>query len=693
MRSAPFIHGLWNSGGPFIGETKSCSRVTVQDRWYFRDSPAKVRYPVYPNDPGNLGSLPQEKRPVRWFQNKANNQVEIEVPNVKRIEIDRSLDTDAATCDITLDNQWMKTNTGAQVNLYELGNPGYFSFTRGESPEAQARWGQEENEWYNVLTPNALIRTFQGYGGHNVPIATAVAQGNLVLTGVWLVDRVRVTTNGELNLQCRDMAKLLIVQSLYPPLVPKALYPLRYYRWKYGTKEVTTTNTLASPGSRTLTYDSTANLAWYSSGAVHGHAPQDAFDGNADSFWLSVGNDRPQAPYAVEWIQGNVGDYIDHVRVHPFAGNYQCFVSIMENGAWVDMIGTIAYSPLGVGKYVGTYAAAIPAVMQFGVPWESPVEVKLPRAFRADKVRFTFTNLAKTQWGPYPYRAGVRELGVSLSAGVTESSSQTVETKTDGSYKDLADVVKDLLLWSGWYFKEDNVNGYPDVYGNIEHTGTYAESPLPDEWFDKRPVIDAIGELRDVVGFNFYISEDGGAKFSSPNFWAPGNFDENGVPTDYIPEVDEKIQLTGYTVQLSDEPSRSEVIVSTGDPLQTGQTVRFRRSYIKQYLRGIIKPAIFSNSALTDEKERYTMAQLIAMQLYFQQRQGSITMVANPAIQIDDQVKIYERISSETAVHYVRGVSSQWERESGSYSMTLTTSQLSLPNGQWVLQYEEDIHN
>ncbi len=87
------------------------------------------------------------------------------------------------------------------------------------------------------------------------------------------------------------------------------------------------------------------------------------------------------------------------------------------------------------------------------------------------------------------------------------------------------------------------------------------------------------------------------------------------------------------------------------------------------------------------------MAQLIAMQLYFQQRQGSITMVANPAIQIDDQVKIYERISSETAVHYVRGVSSQWERESGSYSMTLTTSQLSLPNGQWVLQYEEDIHN
>ena len=74
--------------------------------------------------------------------------------------------------------------------------------------------------------PNALIRTYQGFGGQDKPIRDAEADGNIVLNGVWLVDDVTIGADGTINLKLRDMAKLLIDQQLLPPLVPQELYPL-----------------------------------------------------------------------------------------------------------------------------------------------------------------------------------------------------------------------------------------------------------------------------------------------------------------------------------------------------------------------------------------------------------------------------------------------------------------------------------
>jgi hypothetical protein len=634
-----------------------------------------------------------------------NLQVESEIPNVRSINIDRSLDTDAATCEITLSNQWMRTNEGrlippsgvAIINEEDphpliLGEPGFFSPSHGATAEARARWQQSQSNWGDLLVPNALIRTYQGFGGASpMSIPEATEAGYLAATGVWLVDEVRVDTKGDMSLRCRDMAKLLIEQQLYPPLVPTSSYPLRYCRWDYKNEtRQKVTEAVVSAGDRTLTFDTSANYAWYSSGGVHGHHPSHAFDSNAESFYLSVGNSGPTEPYAVEWVQATCGEVIDAVWVSPWAGNYTCYVSVMVNGSWVDVIGTIPYSEAGVGRYNGVYEARIPAVAKAGVPWEAPVSIKLPSAYRAEKVRFTFTNLAHSQWGPYPYRAGARELRASLSGNEIKRDVQTVTelVRRDGNYKDFSDIVRDLLLWSGWWLRSDPPYTDPlDILGNIESTGSYSEDCFPDDAFDKRPVIDAINQVKEVVGYIFWIDEDGGARFESPNWWEPGNFLTTGEHTDTIPEIDERLQLTNYAVSFSDATSRSEIILGTADPYKgiPGALVTRFTPPTAVTLKGMVKPAFFPQPVQVTKAEQETMGELIAMHIWFRQRLGNVTAVANPMIQINDQVRVFERITGDTYVHYVRGMNTSYEAESGTYTMTLTTHWMG-DGEDWALQ-------
>lgn len=677
------IWDAWNRGGPFIGEVRPIGRVTVQVT-------ADTLFAAWP-----AGLINASKLPVRWFLDAAASLPVVEVPNIRTIDIDRSLDADAGTCDIVLSNQWMNQNSGAisapaegvlaepdERNPRVLGEPGFFSWNHGATAEARARWKQTETSWANLLVPNALLRTYQGYGGaYPMTLAEAVGAGYLHPTGLWLVDDVQIGTEGEVNLKCRDMGKLLIEQQLYPPLVPASMYPLRYCRWidKVENRQRVVESQTAVAGERTLAFDTSANYAWYSGGGVHGHHPRDAFDGNMDSFYLSVGNSGPEEPYAVEWVQANCGEVIDTVWVRPWAGNYTCYVSVMVDGAWVDGGGgNIPYNEAGVGRYNGAYEARIPYVTKVGIPWEAPISIPLGRSLRAQKVRFTFTNLAHSPWGPYPYRAGIRELRASQQTNETQ---RTVENYTemvryDGNYKDFADIIRDLLLWAGfWLASPGPYSGTADVLGNIESTGTFAESCFPDSAFDRKPVIDAITTIKELVGYIFWVDEDGGARFESPNWWQSGNFLTSGVHTDTIPEIDERIQLTAYKASFSDKAARSEIIIANYEPTAgiAGTVVTRLTPATKATLKGIVKPVMWGNMVMVSAKEQQTMAELIAMHLYFRQRLGTVTAWANPLIQINDQVRIFERMTGDTFVHYVRGMQTHYDAESGEYTMTLTT--------------------
>jgi hypothetical protein len=305
-------------------------------------------------------------------------------------------------------------------------------------------WNQDTNDWEDVLLPNALLRSYQGYGGFDVngealSIDAAVAAGNLTLTGVWLVDSVQADSRGMLNVRCRDIGKLLGVQQMYPPLIPRADYPLEFCRWIYKSFDAAfnprlptvtggkTTSGTVSEDVHPRYYDSSTDR-WYGADyRLHGHRGSDSVDGNPDTFALSVGNSHPSKDFCTDFFEYEVNGELNEVYVHTWAGNYTMYISVLENGQWVSNgEGDILYDPteLYSSQVTVDTGANIPFVVQTGTGWEEGTWYKLPRAFNAERVRITFRNHTQSDWGPWYYRCGIREVKVRVNTSVSADTTK-----------------------------------------------------------------------------------------------------------------------------------------------------------------------------------------------------------------------------------------------------------------------------
>lgn len=463
MRLLPEISRIVNDGN-FMGENRPHSRITIEPYWRLRTTGESV---------GMSG-----RGPYRWWQHTNNMQFEVEIPNLKTIEIDRSITQEVASCNITIYNQWHNFNDAILPPdaLDQLGNPGYFWFERGKNAAANQYWGQEEAvgattktgrdlpdfSWKNVIIPNGLIRTYQGYGGHGGSIQDAIDSGNIVITGVWLIDSVVAGTNGMLNIRCRDIGRLLIEQTTFPPLVPEDLYPLQYYpagespfTSKWGPQHKFDRLNRTEKGYRTP-----VRIGYHDSTVDHwavqlGQSPNDnrwgldvvhdaslpitvsgvsnpkgsySIDPSPTTFAISVGNEWPTQPSAYDYweyvINPDANDVptaraIDEIVLHPWGGGYELYVSIFHNGSWYTnnfgMAGEnvdIPYQWTGID--VGN---DIPYVMKVNVPdaapgEEKPVSFTLPAAYVADLVRLTFHLPKDSGVGQYRFRSGIRNVQV-----------------------------------------------------------------------------------------------------------------------------------------------------------------------------------------------------------------------------------------------------------------------------------------
>ena len=921
MRLLPTSHiwDLWNAGGPFIGtDGAPHGRITVEPNWQLRKSS------------NHIGSF--MSGPVRYFQRADNGQTETEVPNVKTIEIQKSFDQDAATCTIVMENQWMFQNGQIAPMDQELGQPGYFTFNRGESADATTRWGYTENSWNRILVPDALLRTYQGYGGKSKTINQALSDGNILQTGIWLVDEIQIGTNGEMTIKCRDVAKLLIDQGFYPPFIRSNIYKnFEYYR--FLQKEV---------NKPAIAYGNAVYHTGYSpsyptvvtslSHADADHTDDNAVDqGDIDSYWLSGGYATNNTSTEMTWIQFDTnGDSVGGFNLYPWGGGYIIYVSI-DAGGWQGT-NTIPYT----GPHSGV---AIPYVkkINFG-GWETPYLFTLPTEYSGvSHVRLTFARLAKSNLGPYYYRAGVRDfnygtftgtvssggkyindiirssndsdvgyalvgsdggvfsfgdfrfwgseagkthvgsivgiagngsntgywlvgtdggvytfgdarfhgsvpglsISISNAAGIERSPGGngyyvfgldggvfsfgdatyhgnmlgdglvvgmavdpgggywlvnsagkvtahgttfygdahslslaapitgmaatpsgngyylvgqdggvftygdavyhggttginlvdvivSIEVEgdnsgyllaardggvfafggarfegslpyttdyldnLDGNYKDYADIVKVFLLWAGWWFYPNMTSNFPDVFGNIESTGAFAPDVITKDYFDRKPIVDIINSFKEIVGYNAYADETGAFRFESPNVWQKQNIYEDGTVTKtFFPQIDEALQITDYRISFSDKDARSSIVISSSDPtfaLNDTITTNYASITGSSILKGIVKPALWINGTFTDKTQQENMAKMIDLRLFLAERQGSVTMFANPAIQIGDQVRIWERQTSETYYHYVTGYSSSMNTETGEYTMTLTTHWLG-DDDNWAISF------
>lgn len=248
----------------------------------------------------------------------------------------------------------------------------------------------------------------------------------------------------------------------------------------------------------------------------------------------------------------------------------------------------------------------------------------------------------------------------------------TYEQVTDGNMRDFTDIIRDLLRWSGFLAFGD---GKDDVYGYVEQSGTYPDQQMLATVFDKIPVIDAINQIRDALGWLFFIYEDGSVFWGPRNWFTAGNLQFNGGRIQQIPVIDELLLLTEYQVNYKDDNLRSEVIVASSDPdFDLTDTITTRQKISSPLLRGMIRPAMYVNGAISTKAEQQYMVQQIVDHIEFSLREGQSTMWADPSIQINDQVQIYERQTAETYLHLVTGIQSSHDFDTGQWTYTVTSS-------------------
>lgn len=231
MRDVPeTLLNTWISGDA-VGDRRPMCRVTVQKantRLYQHTFPIMRSNPATTQAGGvHMTAMmmePLEKETESGsttyastvFGSAATPQ---ELPNLKSVSWSRSVDNDAAEATFVFYNS-APLKIGEYPARDELG---FYTFNRGD---AQGRWGHTPNQWANMLMPDNVLRTYEGYGFD----ANLIPEKDpfLVQTGVWLIDQVDVGTDGLITVSARDYARLLFDHIAMLPVIPPDFYPLSF---------------------------------------------------------------------------------------------------------------------------------------------------------------------------------------------------------------------------------------------------------------------------------------------------------------------------------------------------------------------------------------------------------------------------------------------------------------------------------
>jgi hypothetical protein len=680
----------------------------------------------------------KSERPGPWRYMQFSHAEHTEI-NVKSIEIDRSLGSDAATCTIVIDNAHVFPKAPEGVDTGP-GAPGYYSYTRGYSahnkpsvyskflPRGDVKfhtsWEYPKNYWFDKLVPNRLIRTYQGYGSDNFDEFNQMHakfdeeyvkpqdDTKLVVTGTWLIDSVAYDTGGTITIACRDLGKMLLDQIVYPPLLPLSRFPLEYCPTEKGDYS----NRRVTVSKNRLKYHSAANEKHHSKDFDYGgHHPRTAFDGRRSTEWWGHVYENKTSSYSKEWIQGTChGNKINQVYINARFAGYTVYISVMEDGEWKGSH-TIPYS-VPDGKH--SHDVDIPYVKKVILPggvvkaWHYGTWFKLPRAYKADMVRFTFSNLHPFYpWSPSPYSVRVQDLKA--------TKSKFHKVGPPGKINDWSEAIKELVSWAGFtrlasrdIYGDDldvpdeadpligtSSKGPLQAWGDFERLGSGPIVCTPNDYLLNKTFMEACQLISNFLGCLFFVDEYGGIIFRMPNIYTGGNFITDPTAPETISayakrswpiEFHEGANLLNYSFTVDDSRVRSEVVVVGTNPdihssaIMAGGVsltnpkapsgINFSNILAGMYRLMMVPADQTKNFKTVEECQR--MAELIGIKILHGYRQGSATIIGHPALQLDDQVRIFERLTHEDNIHYVSGISSHMDLVSGTYTMDVKTNWL-----------------
>lgn len=726
-----------------VGPRRPVVRATVQRQMAYRHE-----YDTAWAQGGSLdGSQDRDKHRTGHFTSLifGEDSPYREIPNILTMTWDRATGQDAATATLTLLNTEVTAIGEIADAASALDKAGFLSYNRG-SAKANARWGYQRNGWADVLVPDMVIKTYEGYGIN--PLTTPPADPNLMQSGTWMIDKVTYNDAGSITIEMRDLGRVLLDEVVFPPAIPFAAYPLSWVR--NHDEEVPARdakgghwqNRLRAYGSARSSNDlyigaglTNAPYANYvaDNGNVEGHSDQHPIgdhdrstdEGKAKdehTLWRSTGQD---APDGFVWWEFEARDRmpIAAVRVRAAGGPFRVYISVHDGTKWV---GTkdIPYEP-GDGPGGIDIGADIPFVKSAIADRFFVQDYTLPRKYRAKRVRITFTHLRQREVGEHPFRAGLRELQLYTGDYDSLHFEKGTVTRTVGNYGDFTHIIKTVCAWAGWYWPAHStgqdfirVQGgggspatkdyvtfiAPDpampqgrVWGDFMKTGTGGKADLTVDLFDKKPLMDIINYVRDLTGFLFFIDETGGVVWRMPNIWSYGNyvspqFFGDGRPgkrgagqrdTDIV-TLDETTTLLAYSSSLDSKNIRERVFIANvfGG---IGTVVRG----FNPYPIGLTRVAGWTDQHFDTKRETRIMAQLVATQQKFSYKTGTASTPGYPKIQVDDQIQIIERVTGETGYHYVSGIHSEINMAEGTWTYDLTTHWLGEDAGNFVVKPEQ----
>jgi hypothetical protein len=363
-----------------------------------------------------------------------------ELPNIKSVRWSRSIDSDAASCDIQLYNTDPLPLGQTPPDDYEFDVLGAYTPNRGKTAAAQSRWGQTANQWQELLVPDRIIRTYEGYGFD--PTQAPGNDPNLYSSGVWLIDEVTFSADGMIQVTARDLSRLLMDHIAFPPVVPWEAYPLSF-SWFHQVANTPGTFPIGGWARPSYSTDSTqfyarAGYSGCSGGSVNGHNGRHAFDGSNDTYWMTLNN---AITHGHGWVQGSFASRtVGAVQVNPWNGPYSVFISLQSAGAWIGIPRIHAHpGDLDTGE-------SIPIVYHGEIPKGQVTTIKLAKTY-TNVTAIRVTLIHNGTYGGDGQHVGCRDVLVCNGLTVIPSGS----THTEGDLGDwCADTETEVLTRRGW---------------------------------------------------------------------------------------------------------------------------------------------------------------------------------------------------------------------------------------------------
>jgi hypothetical protein len=559
-----------------------------------------------------------------------------ELKNIQKCEVSQDFQNNGvATCTLTLDNVGYVAQSGIN-GLYHLIQLGFYSPLRGFSPPGQTASTVEKNEWFlenGSTLPNAQIIVLMGYGTELVPIFAG------------LIDDVDPEAKpAVMSITSRDFGGVLVDQHLFGwakdrqvdrvIFAPKA--ELEHLKKVGGGASAATTRHGYSPNAVSVV----GTASHWESGE---HEAEDDVDwieillpeGRYRSLYVNPAFAHQDLYVGIYVKALHIGGDFYHAHWAPDEGpelvlnEDHLFVDQEEHGIPEGFF-TLGKGLVADGHSRGEW------------PW-------LARRFNtsAKGIKIDLGGVLHTGANTV-LRIGVRKLskrpeaGKPFRAGITRLLAYKIEQAPHGEddsqlipIDDISEIVKILLRWAG--FKE----------WEIEDTGVQlAERFVCDI---SKSFMDIINELKEQVGYTFFISEPTSMESLGVPVWRQTRVLENTQrQVDLVTEAD---LLEDVQAKWSNKEERWP-IRARGNLLpksKGGQTLGPDKSFRAQFtyvppwqhrMAGVVKHLTHYDPKYQTATDCRFACYLIALQIGLSVLTATIEIPGTPHIGLDSFVRI-----------------------------------------------------